>query len=402
MIRGRLQAKKGYYYAILSYKMTNGKRKEIWRATGVKINENKKKAELICEEYREQLAVELRLLSANSNYLIKDRYQKPLLNYNDKTLFGDYMEKWLEVIANNIESSTFSAYQNLVVKRIKPYFNNLRIRLTKITAIDLTSFYSYCLNEVKANTVKHYHTVIHQALKFAYENDLVALNIAEKVRLPKVHDFIGQYYNREELIKLFECVKGEQIEFAVIMATYYGLRRSEIVGLKWSAIDFDNKTIFINHTVTEYSCEGKLVRESKDSAKTKKSIRTLPLIPEIEAHLMRMKEVQEHNKWLLDCDYCLYYEDYIYVNYFGHLVKPSYITHNFPKILKEFGLRKIRFQDLRHSCATLLRYQGARMEDVQKWLGHSSILTTEKIYSHFEDWEHLKTAKLIGDALKHI
>lgn len=231
---------------------------------------------------------------------------------------------------------------------------------------------------------------------------MVASNIAKKVRLPKVQEFIGHYYNREELINLLECVRGKQIEFAVLMATYYGLRRSEIVGLKWSAIDFDYKTIFINHTVTEYSCEGKLVRESKDSAKTKKSIRTLPLIPEIEVHLLRMKEVQKHNKCLLDCDYCLDYEDYIYVNDFGHLIKPSYITHNFPKILNEFGLRKIRFQDLRHSCATLLRHQGARMEDIQKWLGHSSIVTTEKIYSHFEDWEHLRTAKLIGYALKHI
>lgn len=82
------------------------------------------------------------------------------------------------------------------------------------------------------------------------------------------------------------------------------------------------------------------------------------------------------------------------------LVKPSYITQNFPKILKGNGLRLIRFQDLRHSCATLLRHQGARMEDVQRWLGHSNIVTTEKIYSHFENWEHLKTAKIIEEALR--
>ncbi len=400
MVKGRLQTKKGYYYAILTYKKANGKRKEIWRATGVKTYENKKKAELICEEYREQLAVELRLLSTNSNYIIKDRFQKFLLNHDDKTLFGDYMEKWLEVIANNIESSTYSAYQYNVVKRIKPYFNNLKIKLTKITAMDLSSFYSYCLSDVKANTVKHYHAIIHQALKFAFENDLVAFNIAEKVRLPKVKEFIGQYYNKEELIKLFEYVRGKRIEFAVLMATYYGLRRSEIVGLKWTAIDFAYKTISIRHTVTEYSTNGKLIREGKDRAKTKKSIRTLPLIPVIEIYLLNLKEVQEQNKFDYGNKYCTDYADYIYVNQFGELIKPGYITQNFHRILKDSALRIIRFQDLRHSCATLLRHQGARMEDVQKWLGHSSINTTEKIYSHFENWEHLKTAKLVEEALK--
>ncbi|MCM1438717.1 MAG: site-specific integrase [Roseburia sp.] len=399
MVKGRLQIKKGYYYAVLTYKKTNGKRKEIWRATGVKTYENKKKAELICEEYREQLAVELRLLSTN-NYIIKDRFQKLLLNYNDKTLFGDYMEKWLEIIANKIESSTFSSYQYTVVRRIKPYFNNLGISLTKITTLDLSLFYSYCINDVKANTVKHYHAIIHQALKFAVENDLVAFNIAEKVRLPKVQEFIGQYYNREELIKLFESVRGKRIEFAVLMGAYYGLRRSEIVGLKWTAIDFTYKTISIRHTVTEYSIDGKIVREGKDGAKSRNSIRTLPLLSEIERYLLSLKETQAQNKLFFGINYCADYEEYIYVDQIGKLIKPGFITQNFHKTLRDFGMRIIRFQDLRHSCATLLRHQGARMEDVQKWLGHSSIAITEKIYSHFENWEHIKTAKLVEEALK--
>lgn len=142
MVKGRLQKKKSYFYAILTYKMPNGKRKEIWRATGVQIYENRKKAELICEEYREQLAVELKLLSANSNFLIKDKLFKVLSNYNDNTLFGDYIEKWLDMIVNNIEQSTFNAYRCTIVNRIKPYFNNLKIKLNEITPIDIAKFYS--------------------------------------------------------------------------------------------------------------------------------------------------------------------------------------------------------------------------------------------------------------------
>ena len=399
MVKGRLQTKKGYFYAILTYKMPNGRRKEIWRATGIKISETRKKAELICEEYREQLAIELRLLSTNSNYLIRNRFQRFLLKYDDKTLFGDYMEKWLGIIANNVESSTFSSYQYTIIKRIKPYFNNLKIRLTDLTSVELATFYTHSLDYVKANTVKHYHAIIHQALKFAFENDLIASNIAKKVRLPKVQEFIGQYYNREELLNLFKCVKGKPVEFAVLMASYYGLRRSEIVGMKWSAIDFIYKTISIRHTVIEYSIDGKIVRKGKDSAKSRKSIRTLPLLPEIERYLLSLKNMQAQNKLFLGIKYCTDYEEYIYVDQIGKLIKPGFITQNFHKTLNDFGMRIIRFQDLRHSCATVLRHQGSRMEDVQKWLGHSSIAITEKIYSHFENWEHLKTAKLIEEAL---
>lgn len=264
----------------------------------------------------------------------------------------------------------------------------------------ISYFYYECLKNISVSTLKHYHAIIRQALKYAYQNELVISNVADKVKIPKVPIYVGTYYNQDELLNLFNCVKGKPIEFAVLMASYYGLRRSEIVGLKWSNIDFQYKTIIIKHTVINCAIDGKSQLIAKDRAKSQSSIRTLPLLPNIEEYLIKLKEMKKRNKETFGNSYNQSYDDYVYVNQIGELMKPGYITQNFPIILRNNNLRRIRFHDLRHSLAALLRHNGARMEDIQKWLGHSTIEITEKIYSHFENIEYQKLATIIQDALR--
>ena len=380
MVRGRLQVKYGYYYAILSYRIAKTKTKEIWRATGVKTTEDRRKAERLCEEFKEKLIIELNMFSKGNELLrVGDR---ALLTKVRDTLFGDYLIRWLEFTKNHIEKSTFSSYQYTINSKIKPYFNKLKVSLVDLTARDISLFYYECFKNISANTLKHYHAIIRQALQYAYENEFVVSNVADKVKLPKVPIYAGTYYNQEELLKLFECVKGKPIEFAVRMASYYGLRRSEIVGLRWSNIDFQYKTIMIKHTVVDCVVDGKSTLIAKDRAKSQSSIRTLPLLPNIEEYLMKLKELQQRNKEIFGDSYNQSYLDYVYVNQIGELIRPGFITQNFPIVLRNNNLRRIRFHDLRHSLAALLRHNGARMEDIQKWLGHSTIEITEKIYSH--------------------
>ena len=208
---------------------------------------------------------------------------------------------------------------------------------------------------------------------------------------------MGDYYNKDELIKLLEVVKGTKLEFPVFIAVYYGLRRSEIAGLKWSAIDFTYKTLSIVHTVVYCNVDGKAAVVAKDRTKTVKSMRTLPLMPVVEEMLLRMKAEQEQNRQFYKKSYKE--QGYIYVLADGTPVNPDYITKAFIKFIKNKGLRHIRFHDLRHSCATLMRHEGARLEDIQKWLGHSQISTTEKIYAHFSDEQHKNSARLISNCL---
>lgn len=135
------------------------------------------------------------------------------------------------------------------------------------------------MERVSASTVIHYHANIHKALKYAVKIDLIVSNPADKVERPKKDTFIGNFYDADEINALFEAAKGSKLELPVLLGAFYGLRRSEAIGLKWDAIDFDKNTITIRHTVTSCDLDGKRTLVLSDTTKNKSSMRTLPLVP---------------------------------------------------------------------------------------------------------------------------
>jgi len=245
------------------------------------------------------------------------------------------------------------------------------------------------------STVIHRHANIRKALQYAFKVGLIAFNPAERIERPKTGKFVGNIYDDGELEVLFAVMRNKPIELAVILGAFYGLRRSEIVGLKWDAIDFEKKTLTIKHTVTEVRVDGKLLIVEKDRAKTKSSHRTLPLVEPFAKLLRRLKAEQERNQKVCGSAYCQEYLGYIYVNELGERVKPGYITQNFSLTLKNHGLKKIRFHDLRHSCASLLYANGVSLKEIQEWLGHSDISTTSNIYTHLDFSSKVASANAI-------
>lgn len=169
-----------------------------------------------------------------------------------------------------------------------------------------------------------------------------------------------------------------------------------MVGLKWSAIDFVNKTITISHTFERVNVDGKAVDISKERTKNNSSFRTLPLIPEVETALIAAKARQEKQRKQCGRSYCKKYLEYICVDDMGNLVNPNYISGNFSNILRKNGLRPIRFHDLRHSCASLLIKNKIPMKDVQVWMGHSSFATTANIYAHIDTDSKQEAADMIS------
>lgn len=232
----------------------------------------------------------------------------------------------------------------------KQYFQYRQIKLKELAPKDIQDYYQYGLNieEVSASTVIHRHANIRKALQYAVKTGLIEYNPADRVERPRKKKYTAITYNDKELEKLFEVVKGKKIELAVILGAFYGLRRSEVVGLKWDAIDFGRKTLTIKHTVTQVVLDGKETIVAKDRTKTKSSYRTLPLVAPFEVLLHKLKAEQKRNRKVCGRAYCLDYLDYIYVNELGERVKPGYITQNFGITLKNNGLKKIRFHDLRH------------------------------------------------------
>ena len=185
----------------------------------------------------------------------------------------------------------------------------------------------------------------------------------------------------------------------VILTAYYGLRRSEVLGIKWDAIDYKDKKIYIRHKIIEVKTPNGKVLKGMDVMKTKSSYRTLPLIPYIECVLKEESERQEELRKVMRGTYNKAYSDYVCVDAMGNLLKPQYITEHFKVILKQNGLRPIRFHDLRHSCASLMLANGVPMKMIQDRLGHSDMGTSANIYSHLDASSKIASAVTIGNAL---
>ena len=381
MVAGHLREKSGYYYAVLNYTDSLGKRKTKWISTGLTVKGNKKRAEAI-------------LMDARRNF----NPEEPKV-MNGDILFADYMEKWLDIIKSSVAVPTFASYSTTVNKIVAPYFREKEVTLKNLTAKDIQEFYLSELERVSPSSVIHYHANIHKALKYAVKIDLIDVNPADKVERPKKDRYVGSFYDADEVNALFEAAKGTKLELPILFGAFYGLRRSEAIGLKWDAIDFDQNTITIRHTVTSCDLDGKRILVAADTTKTKSSMRTLPLVPFMRERLLALREEQKENRRLCGRSYIKDYVDYVCVNEIGDLIKPHYVTESFPKLLKANGLRPVRYHDLRHSCASLLLANGVPMKQIQEWLGHSDFSTTANIYAHLDYSSKLTSADAMLNGL---
>ena len=380
MVAGHLQEKKGYFYIVLNYKDHEGKRKTKWLPTGLTAKGNKKRAEVLLNKARKEFVIE-----------------SPVPT--DDMSFHAYLEQWVEIAKSTIQINTYATYVSLLKASILPYFKEKNIALQDLKPKDLQDFYTVQLRRVKASTVIHYHAIIHKALKYAVKVDLIPVNPATKVERPRQDRFVGSFYDSQEVNRLFEVAKGTKMELPIIFGAFYGLRRGEILGLKWEAIDFNNNTIVINHTVVTFNLDGKHVIHAADSTKTKSSMRTLPLVPAVKEKLLKAKEQQEYYRKICGNSYNKEYLSYICVNEIGVRLRPGYITSTFPKLLEEHGFRRISFHDLRHSCASLLLANNVPMKQIQDWLGHSDFSTTANIYAHLDYSSKLSSAQAMVEGL---
>ena len=173
----------------------------------------------------------------------------------------------------------------------------------------------------------------------------------------------------------------------------YGLRRSELMGLRWSAVDFEDNKITIQHTV-EVQTNLVIV---KDSTKNRSSNRVYPMLSDVREILLRLKREQEDNKKTFGN--CYTDTDYVFARPDGKMFYPSYPSKLLKKVLVRNNLKYIRFHDLRHSCASMLIMKGWQMKDISDWLGHADIGTTMNIYGHLNMGYKRKLGKQLENLL---
>jgi len=351
---------------VINIKDDSGKRKQKWISTGLPIKGNKREAE--------------RMLNALLVEYSNTGYTEP-----SKAIFYEFLRDWVEMQKPKLQATTYMNYVHILDKHICPYFKKSGFLLVNVSSNLIQRYYSTKMEEgLSPNTVIKHHAVIRSALQYALKSKMIKENPCDLVDKPKRKRYVGEFYNADEIKLLLKAAKGSPVEIPIFIAAYFGLRRSEVLGLRWSAIDFSNKFLTVRHKVVRAIKDGKLVNIATDDLKTESSYRILPLDEQLLEFLIAVRKQQEANRAVCGDSYSLEHEDYVCVNNMGILLNPDHVSDAFTKLLRKHELKHIRCHDLRHSCASLLLALGYSMKEIQEWLGHSNYQTTANLYSHID------------------
>lgn len=379
---GSIQQKNGKYYAVINLTDIYGKRKQKWINTGYEIKGNKKKAEKFLREKLDEYETQNGIIESNM-------------------LFSEFMVYWIENTKMSIETSTYNSYLDIIKTHIVPYFQEKHIKLIDLSSNDIQCYINNMFSNgridgkggLSAKTVKYHSVLIKKALKYAVKENMILKNPAEFITLPKIQKYVAEYYNEKQITDLFSAIQNEELYNLIYFTVLFGFRRSEVLGLRWRCIDFENKSLTVNHTVVNYKG---VIR--KDNTKNKSSNRTYPLSTDVINRLLLIKQNETENKMLFGNEYVN--NDYIFKSANGEPYRPDFITKKFGDLLKKYNLPHITFHGLRHSCASLLLSNGYQIKDIQEWLGHADIGTTANIYAHLDIERKSKIADAMSNSFK--
>ncbi len=234
------------------------------------------------------------------------------------------MLEWLEKQKGKVEQTTYIGYEQVIKGRLYKYFKAKKIKLVDLKPKHIQDFFDLLFSEgLSGNTIKHYRANISKALKGAVITEIIDSNPATKLEPIKVKEYTADYYTQDELLNLMEIIKTTPIELPVVIAGVYGLRREEVIGIKWNAIDFKAKTLTIRHTVGRGKIDGITQFIFKDRAKSDSGYRTLPLFDFIADLLNSYKDKYEEYKKFYGNTYCNDYKNYMCLMENGELMKPG-------------------------------------------------------------------------------
>ena len=320
------------------------------------------------------------------NEMLYEQRHGTLITEKDQTV-KQQLDHWLEnVHRNTVRPSTYAEYRRTIDKHITPALGHLKLRQLTVNRVE--AFYTRKAEDgLAASSIRQIHKVLRQALDHAVRSNLLARNVCDiaKKALPRQVRYEIKPLTQEQAQKLVSDARGHHLEALFILAVMTGMRRGELLALRWSDIDFDNGSLQVHHTVRRvsirgYTGSGPKTKLTESEPKTTSSRRMIVLPPflvdVLKKHRIRQLEerLQAGNAWVEN--------NLVFCNPHGTFREPSTVYKTFQRFLKDAGLPTMRLHDLRHSAATLLLTMGVHVKVVQELLGHSNALMTLNTYSH--------------------
>ncbi len=306
--------------------------------------------------------------------VLREQQQGTLVTTPQQTV-AQYLQQWLENHQSTVRLRTYERYEQLVRLHLVPVIG--RIPLQKLTPQQVQSLYTQKLKAgLSRTTVNTLHAMLHKALEDALRWNLVARNVCDAVSPPQRDRYEIQPLTKQQSQQLLAAAHGHPLEALYILALATGMRRGELLALKWQDLDFATKTLHVRRIYTRAAGNRYIEAEPK----TEKSRRSIAL-PALVVDLLlqhREKQVQMRRQ----AGEAWQEHDLVYCTSLGTPLNPSKVIDRYKALLKRAGLPDIRFHDLRHSAATILLTMGIHPKVVQELLGHHQISMTMDIYSH--------------------
>lgn len=326
-----------------------------------------------------------------------ERQQGTLITAPTQTV-EQFLTHWLTVHKTSVRARTYERYEGFVRLHVVPGIG--RVQLQKLSAQHLQGLYAKKLEEkLSPTTVNSLHMMLHRALKDAVRWGLIARNVCDLVSPPRKAKYEFQPLTVEQVNRLLEVTRGHYMEALFKLALVTGMRRGELMGLKWQDIDFANGTLQVRRILTRVPTQlpGKgFVEAEPKTQKSRRNIVIAPLALEaLKQHRIRQLEAK------LKVGPLWQDHDYVFCTSIGtHLNPTRDILDELKKLLQKAGLPDIRFHDLRHSAATLLLNAGVHPKVVQEILGHSNISMTMDVYSHVLPTMQREAMNKLNDTLQ--
>jgi integrase len=294
----------------------------------------------------------------------------------DKTTLGEYLERWLQdYVKPNLSPRGFERYASIIRQHLIPEMGN--IILTQLRPEHLQGHYTAKLTGgLSAGTVRYHHAVIHKALQTAFKWGLVNRNAADAVDAPRARHKEMQIWDENESNQFLKIAKESSYYALFHTALFTGMRRSELLALRWHDIDFVFCRLSVNRSLHHLKDGSFIFTEPKSAS----SRRTIALSPSAILTLKEHKEKQALERVMLAIP--LKDDDLVFSDPDGRPLRPNTVTRAWRVLAARAGVKAIRLHDARHTHASLMLKQGTHPKVVQERLGHASIQMTLDTYSH--------------------